>query len=216
MAVGDSTGGFQHAENNTGSQIQNAAQSISGTIGEAHQVQMPEAAHTASVGEALGLGADWVGEQANGLVTSAQDGLGLVYDHTIGALGDYAQAKYEEFMPKVGGVDGIFVGMATESVDTFKTALNTYITGAQDILDGINFEPAMQETLKGTNIESSFYEFLSSIKTLLSAYIQSMHALEKEIDEAADNYRAADTKIGSDVSSDAGEIRSQAGSIDVA
>ena len=74
----------------------------------------------------------------------------------------------------------------------------------------------MEITLKGTNIESSFHEFLNAIKTLLSAYVQSMHGLEKEIDEAADNYRAADTKIGTDVSSDAGEIRSQAGSIDVA
>jgi hypothetical protein len=98
------------------------------------------------------------------------------------------------------------------------TSSNAYAAflGAQEILDGLNLDPSMEVTLKGSAIEDSFHEFLDAIKTLLSAYVQSLHALDKEIQEAADNYQSAQQKIGSDVSNDAGEIRSQAGSIDVA
>ena len=216
MAVGDSTGGFQHTQNNTGSQIQSASTSIAGTVGEVREVPMPEAAHTASLGEGLGILYDKGTDLAGGLWDKAGDGLSWLWDHTGGAAIDYGKSKYEEWMPKVGGSDGIFVGMDTNNVDNFKSALGSYIEGAQSILDELNLDPDMEITLKGTNIESSFHEFLDAIKTLLSAYVQSMHGLEKEIDEAADNYRAADTKIGTDVSGDAGEIRSQAGSIDVA
>ena len=215
MAVGDSTGGFQHTQNNTGAQIQSASSNIAGTIGEMRDVPMPEAAHKASNGELAGMALDglesaagWVWDGATDLYGTVKSGAGKLWDNT---LGDNAFWR-----PETGGSDGIFVGMDTKNIDNFKTALKTYIDGAQEILDGLNLDPSMEVTLKGSAIEDSFHEFLDAIKTLLSAYVQSLHALDKEIDEAAQNYESAQQKIGSDVSSDAGEIRSQAGSIDVA
>lgn len=216
MAVGDSTGGFQHTQNNTGSQIQSASSNIAGTVGEARQVQMPEAAHTASWGEGLGSWGSYLEGGWNGFTGWIGDTWNSFTSWGSETLSNIDDSIRSNLFGQVGGSDGVFVGMNTDSIDTFKTDLKTYIDGAQEILDGLNLDPSMEVTLKGSAIEESFHEFLDAIKTLLSAYVQSLHALDKEIQEAADNYQSAQQKIGSDVSSDAGEIRSQAGSIDVA
>lgn len=216
MAVGDSTGGFQHTENNTGSQIQSASSNIAGTIGEARQVQMPEAPHTATWTEGVAGWANGAASSFNGFIGDVADGAGAFVGALSNATDVVSDNVRDNLFGQVGGSDGVFVGMNTESIDTFKTDLKTYIDGAQEILDGLNLDPAMEVTLKGSAIEDSFHEFLDAIKTLLSAYVQSLHALDTEIQEAADNYQSAQQKIGSDVSSDAGEIRSQAGSIEVA
>ena len=216
MAVGDSTGGFQHTENNTGSQIQSASSNIAGTIGEARQVQMPEAPHTATWAEgAAGVG-NAIESGINGFTGALSDGWDTFTSWGSDTINGMSDSIRDNLFGQVGGSDGVFVGMNTDSIDTFKSDLKVYIDGAQEILDGLNLDPAMEVTLKGSAIEESFHEFLDAIKTLLSAYVQSLHALDKEIQEAADNYQSAQQKIGSDVSSDAGEIRSQAGSIEVA
>lgn len=216
MAVGDSTGGFQHTENNTGSQIQSASSNIAGTIGEARQVQMPEAPHTATWTEGAAGWGNAIESGWNGFTGAIGDGWDAFTSWGSDTINGMSDSIRDNLFGQVGGSDGVFVGMNTDSIDTFKSDLKAYIDGAQEILDGLNLDPAMEVTLKGSAIEESFHEFLDAIKTLLSAYVQSLHALDKEIQEAADNYQSAQQKIGSDVSSDAGEIRSQAGSIDVA
>lgn len=217
MAVQDSTGAFTHQQNNSGEQIQAASSNISGQIGEARQVQMPVAPTTPTLTDVAGKYAGELVGTAEGFIS---DGLEWGMDLADGAIDTFTSTKdsllERAYGGKVGGSDGVFVGMDINNLDTFKTALTTYINGANDILAGLNLDPSIEVTLKGTNIETSLHEFLQAEKTLLTTYINSLNLLSKELDTAAENYKQSDTSIGGDVSADAESIRSEASNITIA
>lgn len=117
-----------------------------------------------------------------------------------------------ETAKKLSGFKIDFIGMKTEHLDDFKTAVQKYREDTKEIINVFNPDASMQNAVKG-KVSDSIKEFLTSMKTLMQTYVQAIDLEIKNIDEAATQYTQGIGTISSSVDSDAGSIRGEAGSI---
>ena len=95
-----------------------------------------------------------------------------------------------------------FVGLDFQGYQKFNDALDKYIQGVQEVLDGFNTNPDMEDALKGA-AATTFEQFLKSLNNLLGNYLSALNEEKKELHEAFINFQKAEGQIATNVSDDA-------------
>lgn len=104
-----------------------------------------------------------------------------------------------------------FAGMNQKNLTLFEEAVNTYRGEIEDIVGKLqNQMDAIKQAFKGDNLVARVSIFISSIKDLLNAYVATIDQEKLLVQEANENWQAAQRKIGESASSDAQAIRSAA------
>lgn len=109
---------------------------------------------------------------------------------------------------------GGFVGISVTNADSLKNAINNYIQGVQDTINGFNENANLENAYKG-EVQVATQEFLRAVKQLLQAHITQMRVNLKEFDEVIANYTQGATDLGSQVTQQADEIRQNATQIKI-
>ena len=109
--------------------------------------------------------------------------------------------------------NGGFAGIDEAHLNDLKIAMNNYINSIQESINEFNEISAMATAYKG--MDSAITEYISSIKSLLNAYVSTLRKDIVEADMAFQNYQLAAKSIAVGLSSDAQIIRSQAGQIEL-
>lgn len=107
---------------------------------------------------------------------------------------------------------GGFTGMSETGIAELKTQLTNYCQEIQDIIEGFDQTGDITSALKG-EVQTSAYDFIAAIKTLLEAYVSTMKQEIEEADEAYQNFLTSSQSIAQDVNDAASDIRSNASSI---
>ena len=107
---------------------------------------------------------------------------------------------------------GGFAGINTANADSLKTAINTYIQGIQETINGFNENANLENAYKGS-VQVATQEFLRAVKALLQAHVSLMRQNLSEFELVIQNYTQASQEAGSQVSQQAEEIRANAESI---
>lgn len=105
-----------------------------------------------------------------------------------------------------------FVGISEQGFADLKTAFNTYINKMEDIINGFNEKGDIEIALRG-DMQTQMVDYIASIKELLVAYVTQMRQNFDDMDAAYEAFKSGDTTIGQNVSSEASDIRSKAGTI---
>lgn len=109
---------------------------------------------------------------------------------------------------------GGFVGINTANAESLRTAINNYIQGVQDTINGFNENANLENAYKG-EVQVATQEFLRAIKDLLQAHITQMRLNLTDLNEAIKNYEEAASDLGSQVTQQADEIRQNATQIKI-
>ncbi len=109
---------------------------------------------------------------------------------------------------------GGFVGINTANAESLRTAINNYIQGVQDTINGFNENVNLENAYKG-EVQVATQEFLRAIKDLLQAHITQMRLNLTDLNEAIKNYEEAASDLGSQVTQQADEIRQNATQIKI-
>ncbi len=109
---------------------------------------------------------------------------------------------------------GGFVGISTANADSLKNAINNYIQGVQDTINGFNENANLENAYKG-EVQAATQEFLRAVKELLQAHITQMRVNLKDFDEVVANYTQSASDLGSQVTQQADEIRQNATQIKI-
>ena len=109
---------------------------------------------------------------------------------------------------------GGFVGISTANADSLKNAINNYIQGVQDTINGFNENANLENAYKG-EVQAANQEFLRAVKELLQAHITQMRVNLKDFDEVVANYTQSASDLGSQVTQQADEIRQNATQIKI-
>lgn len=107
---------------------------------------------------------------------------------------------------------GGFTGMSETGLAELKQAIDSYCNDIEEIISSFNQEGDISSAFRG-NIKDAAYDFIETVKELLQAYVSTTRQELKELDEAYQNFLAADKSVSVDVLNDASDIRSNANSI---
>ena len=104
-----------------------------------------------------------------------------------------------------------FAGMNQRDLALFEGAVNTYRGEVQDIINKLQSQmDAIRQAFRGNNLVARVNVFISAIKDLLDSYVATIDQEKLLVQEANENWEAAQRKIGESASSDAQAIRSAA------
>lgn len=144
------------------------------------------------------------------IVSQASNAMNSIVSQTVGSIGNWRAN-----VPLTG--DGYpIVGMNTEEIGTFETAMNRY----QEELYAITADlqrissSDVYMAFKG-DVTNAIDEFLRATKDLIDHYIQTLTIEVNEVKEAATNYHAAVGSIANDVAHDADTLRAQSNNLSI-
>lgn len=109
---------------------------------------------------------------------------------------------------KTGGGDAFkdFAGMDGGNIEKFSTAMNTYISGVQEIIAKLNRkQEVVQGAFKGSAAES-LNTFFNSIRELLTSYTSALQIETKRVKEANDNWVKATSSMSRNIDADAENV----------
>ena len=104
-----------------------------------------------------------------------------------------------------------FAGMNQRDLALFEGAVNTYRGEVQDIINKLQSQmDAIRQAFRGNNLVARVNVFISSIKDLLNAYVATIDQEKLLVQEANQNWEAAQRKIAENATTDAEAIRTAA------
>lgn len=104
---------------------------------------------------------------------------------------------------------GGFVGINYANKDEVVTAINNYCTAIEEHIAQFDENGNLEVAFKG-QMQTSAQEFVAAIKALLQAYVSTMRASIDDLEAAFEAMKNADSEVGTQVTSNASEIRSAA------
>ena len=107
---------------------------------------------------------------------------------------------------------GGFAGISTANATALENAINTYIQGIQDTIQGFNENANLENAYKGAAQEGA-QVLLRESKSLLQAYVSLMKRSVNDFHDAVERYVQAAGDLGTKISQQADEIRANAESI---
>ncbi|MBR5662918.1 MAG: hypothetical protein IKX00_04675 [Bacilli bacterium] len=121
-------------------------------------------------------------------------------------LENLATSYFDEFAK---APETSFTGISEPGVDSLISSINTYITKAQDTINGFNADIILEKGLKGPALEAAQI-FLKAVKDIMTAYVSVLIDEKKELAAIKEKYRAASSDISGLVQDDAKSLRDAA------
>lgn len=104
-----------------------------------------------------------------------------------------------------------FAGMNQRNLTLFEGAVDTYRGEIQDIINKLqNQLDAIKQAFRGDNLVARVNIFITAIKELLNSYVATIDQEKLLVQDANQNWQAAQRKIGENAATDAQAIRTAA------
>ncbi|MCR4753022.1 MAG: hypothetical protein K5837_01210 [Candidatus Saccharibacteria bacterium] len=108
-----------------------------------------------------------------------------------------------------------FAGIASDKLEDFNTAVDTYRDAAIEILNGFDTQKAnIEKAFKGSAADS-LQKFFTSIKNLCNAYVTAINTEKTYLLEVNQNWISTTAQISSDIETDAGVVDAQKDTINL-
>lgn len=149
-----------------------------------------------------------------------------VVNNTIGNVGDTIETLVTNAKSTISNIVGTattgignlysggFVGMSREGMEQLNTAVENYCQTIEEAINEFNDEASRADAYAG-EISDAVHEYVEGMKKMLSAYVSTMRKDQEEAAKAFNAFHSSEQSISQDVTSDAGDIKSNAESIRV-
>lgn len=149
-----------------------------------------------------------------------------VANNTIGNAGDTIATLVNNAKSAISNIVGTastgignlysggFVGMSREGMEQLNTAVENYCQTIEEAISEFNDEASRADAYAG-EISDAVHEYVEGMKKMLSAYVSTMRTNQEEAANAFNTFHSSEQSISQDVTSDAGDIKSNAESIRV-
>ena len=104
-----------------------------------------------------------------------------------------------------------FIGLNYSEVPNIRQAIRTYVDNIQKVADGLNTEANAEIAVHG-EITNATKSYMMAIKEVVDSYVSTLLAYSDKMQEYYETYKASDTQLSSDVSSEAKSLQSSAAS----